>query len=386
MTTQFNDRQNSVTIAALLLSLFVQMQSISLLGLTIPLSLSSIDVSTNTIGQIMALYSVGLVIGAYQGKKAIARVGHIRAFSGFAAIATITAILYSLTHSVLLYGVLRILSGVSAAVMLIVIESWFNTYSQNSNRSRLLALHQIVFYLAMGTGQLLINFSPESLSNVFLIAAILSCMALVPITLIRIENPLVSIVAPLRIRELIRIAPCGILGAICAGNAIGTVFNLSPIFVKGLTASMYDISLFMSSVIFSGALLQKPIGKLADKYSREYIIIGLLILSSISALMLLLFKEHISLTLLGVFIGAPIGCLYPISVATTYSKLPDNKAVASSSALLLSYAFGGFLGPVFASSLMQLFGSNILFIYLALFNLFFSVIIMITYKYNDVIC
>lgn len=386
MTTQFNDRQNSVTIAALLLSLFAQMQSISLLGLTIPLSLSSIDVSTNTIGQIMALYSVGLVIGAYQGKKAIARVGHIRAFSGFAAIATITAILYSLTHSVLLYGVLRILSGVSAAVMLIVIESWFNTYSQNSNRSRLLALHQIVFYLAMGTGQLLINFSPESLSNVFLIAAILSCMALVPITLIRIENPLFSIVAPLRIRELIRIAPCGILGAICAGNAIGTVFNLSPIFAKGLTASMYDISLFMSSVIFSGALLQKPIGKLADKYSREYIIIGLLILSSISALMLLLFKEHISLTLLGVFIGAPIGCLYPISVATTYSKLPDNKAVASSSALLLSYAFGGFLGPVFASSLMQLFGDNILFIYLALFNLIFAVIIMITYKYNDVIC
>lgn len=64
----------------------------------------------------------------------------------------------------------------------------------------------------------------------------------------------------------------------------------------------------------------------------------------------------------------------------------DPKSVASSSALLLSYAFGGFLGPVFASSLMQLFGDNILFIYLALFNLFFAVIIMITYKYNDVIC
>lgn len=155
MNNSFTDKQTVITIIALLLSLFAQMQAISLLGITIPLSLPGVE--TNTIGQVMALYSAGLVIGTYQGKKAIARVGHIRAFSGFAAIATTTAIIHSITDSILIYGMLRVLSGISAAVMLIVIESWFNTLSINTNRSRLLALHQIVFYLAMGSGQLLIN-------------------------------------------------------------------------------------------------------------------------------------------------------------------------------------------------------------------------------------
>jgi predicted MFS family arabinose efflux permease len=132
MQNSVNDKSTLVTILALLVSLFAQMQAISLLGITIPLSLANNDISTNTVGQIMALYSIGLVIGSYQGKKTIARVGHIRAFAGFGAIAISAAILHSLTNSVVFYALLRIVSGLSAAVMLIVIESWFNTLSQNT--------------------------------------------------------------------------------------------------------------------------------------------------------------------------------------------------------------------------------------------------------------
>jgi MFS family permease len=382
MNTRFNDKQTVITFFALLLSLFAQMQAISLLGLTIPLSLSDVGSSTNTIGQVMALYSVGLVIGTYQGKKAIARVGHIRAFAGFAAIATATAIMHSLTNSIALYGALRVLSGISAAVMLIVIESWFSTLSGNANRSRLFALHQIVFYVAMGSGQLLINLSPENLSTVFLIAAILPCFALMPMSLIGVENPPVVMVKPISIIALIKLAPCGVLGAVCAGNAIGTVFNLSPIYIKSITPSMIDISLFMSAVIFSGALLQRPIGKIADKYSREYTLVLLLLLTAISALIVMFYSASIPLPLLGVFIGAPMGCLYPISAAITYAKLTDDKAVASSSALLLAYATGGFFGPIWASYLMQEFGRDTLFIYIAVFNSLLAVCCVFIYKYG----
>lgn len=179
------------------------------------------------------------------------------------------------------YALLRIVSGLSAAVILIVIESWFNTLSQNANRGRLMALHQVVFYFAMGTGQLMINLVPSDFSATFLIAALLSCCAITPITLVRIENPAVTLNTPVKLSELIRIAPCGIVGAVCAGNAIDTVFNL-----------------------------------------------------------------------------APIACLYPVSVAATYAHLSDDKAVASSSALMLAYAIGGVSGPIIASFPMTLFSNK----------------------------
>jgi hypothetical protein len=69
MIYSVNDKSTLVTIIALLVSLFAQMQAISLLGITIPLSLSSNEISTNTVGQVMALYSIGLVIGKLPRKK-----------------------------------------------------------------------------------------------------------------------------------------------------------------------------------------------------------------------------------------------------------------------------------------------------------------------------
>jgi predicted MFS family arabinose efflux permease len=187
------------------------MQAISLLGITIHLSLLGHEISTNSVGQIIALYSIGLVIGSYQGKKVIARVGHIRTFAGFGAIEISAAIIHSLTQSIVIYALLRIVSGLSAAVMLIVIESWFNTLSQKANRSRLIALHQVVFYFAMGIGQLLMNLVPDDFSATLLITDLLSCCAIIPITLIRIENPVVTLNIPIKFSGLIRIAPCGIV-------------------------------------------------------------------------------------------------------------------------------------------------------------------------------
>ncbi|MCI2285412.1 MFS transporter [Colwellia sp. MSW7] len=304
MIYHVNNKTTLVTIIALLVSLFAQMQAISLLGITLPLSLSSNEISTNTVGQIMALYSIGLVVGSYQGKKVIARVGHIRAFAGFGAIAIVAAIMHSLTQSVVFYALLRIVSGLSAAVMLIVIESWFNTLSQNANRSRLMALHQVIFYFAMGTGQLMINLIPGNFSATFLIAALLLCCALVPITLIRIENPALTFNTPVKLFALFKISPCGIIGAVCLGNAIGTVFNLAPIYANNMQVSTIDISFFMSAMVFSGVLLQSTIGKLADKYSREAILIVLLILTAGAAQLLLALNTLVPLPILGIVFGS----------------------------------------------------------------------------------
>lgn len=367
MEQKLNEKNTIITIIALLVSLFVQMQSISLLGITIPLSLSEGKSSINTIGQIMALYSIGLVIGSYHGKKIIASVGHIRAFAGFAAVATSAAIVHSLTYSELTYGILRIISGISAATMLIVIESWFNTLSQNSNRGRLLATHQVIYYFAMGSGQLLINVFPNNYNSTFLVAALLSCFALIPLTLVRIENPKIALSTPIKLSKLFKIVPAGIIGAICAGNCIGTLFNLAPIYAKNIGSSTIEISVFMSAIIFSGVLLQKTIGHLTDKHSRTNILVIMLFITAACMLLIPMLSSTLPLSFLGILIGPPIACLYPISVGIVYEKLSADKAVASSSALMLAYAIGGFSGPVLASYAMTYLGNNTLFIFVAIY-------------------
>jgi len=107
-------------------------------------------------------------------------------------------------------------------------------------------------------------------------------------------------------------------------------------------------------------------GKLADQYKRESILLMLLGLTTLSSQLILWGNTAMPLPLLGIVLGSTIACIYPVSVASTYEKLSPDKTVASSSALLLSYALGGFSGPVMASLAMDYFGNNALFNYLSI--------------------
>jgi hypothetical protein len=60
MKYSVNDKSTLVTIIALMMGL---------LGIAIPLSLLGNEISTNSMCQVMALYSKGIIIGSYQGKK-----------------------------------------------------------------------------------------------------------------------------------------------------------------------------------------------------------------------------------------------------------------------------------------------------------------------------
>ena len=73
-------------VASLLMGVALLMLGSGLLGLVLPIRLSSEAVPTSITGLVMSGYYAGLVLGALYGKRFIARVGHIRAFAAFAAI------------------------------------------------------------------------------------------------------------------------------------------------------------------------------------------------------------------------------------------------------------------------------------------------------------
>ena len=355
--------KNKLTISAILISLFAQMQAIGLLGIAIPLNLSSSNLPVSAIGPIMAMYSIGLIIGCFQGKKFILTVGHIRAFAGFAALASTVALCHNLSTNLYINALLRLCSGISAAVMLIVIESWLATFTNKNQRGGITSLHQVTFYLAMGSGQLLVNISDSSFTLAFTLAAILCSFSLIPTTLVNIKNPNITLNNPMSIKQLYISIPGALAGAFCAGTAIGTLFNLIPIYLKNIGTSTLEISIFMSVLVLSGALLQNPIAKLSDRLGGTTILCALLLIASIIFSLASYALEHIPLPAFAALLGSVIACIYPTSVTTAYQQLPIEKSVAASSGLLIAYALGGFIGPIAGSTLMQHINSNAIFTY-----------------------
>ena len=358
-----------ITLFAIQVCLFAMMQASGLLGITMPLSLFNEGSQISTIGWVMAFYSVGLVLGSLYGKHIINQVGHIRAFAGFSALAAMVGILLNMTFNPPLWAGLRFLSGFAAAVMLIAVESWMTGLATNQNRGRLLALHQITFYLAMGSGQLSINLIDGSYSQGYLIVALLFCFAVIPMVLVRTINPKVSPTSQMNFLPICRKVPASAAGTLGAGCAIGALYNLVPIFARANELTTFDISLLMGALVFGGVLLQYPVGRISEHYGNSRPILVLLVLLSLLSAVAGIMPMPDSMPILLSFaavLGSILACLYPTSVVAANTNIEPDERVALSSTLLVFYAIGGFTAPILASQLMQYSGSQGLFIFTAI--------------------
>lgn len=145
------------SLSALLLSIVLLVSGNAFLMTLLGIRLSIEEISPDVIGWVLVCYSIGFVLGTLYVHKIIGRVGHIRAFAVFAAMAAVTALMYPMAISMVFWAVLRVLSGFSIAGVLVVIESWFSSRATNANRGALFAVYQIVFYLSAAGGQLIVN-------------------------------------------------------------------------------------------------------------------------------------------------------------------------------------------------------------------------------------
>ena len=147
------------SLAALFLSLALLIGGSAMLGTLVSLRLELEGFAETSIGLILAFYSVGFVMGATWGAAVIRSVGHIRAFSTYAAIACAVTLLHPLFLSEYAWALMRLVMGFCLAGLMTVTESWINDRATNDSRGKLLGLYTINFYLASALGQLLVGAS-----------------------------------------------------------------------------------------------------------------------------------------------------------------------------------------------------------------------------------
>lgn len=187
---------------------------------------------SEVIGAMMSCYFAGYALGALLLPRLVASAGHIRAFAGFASIASAVTLLHVLFPEPWVWIVLRALTGLVYAGMILVTESWLNAHALPATRGRLLSLYGM---LTMGTwalGQGLLNMAPPQGMALFLLVSILVSLALVPITLLPSRPPMVPQEARLSLRRLFAISPLGTLGAFLSGLALSAFWGMGPNFAQ----------------------------------------------------------------------------------------------------------------------------------------------------------
>jgi len=89
---------------------------------------------TEVTGLVMSAYYIGLAVGTRLCDRIINRVGHIRAFAAFVAVASATVLFVSFFISPYVWGAMRGVLGFCFAGLFMIVESWLNTRASVATR------------------------------------------------------------------------------------------------------------------------------------------------------------------------------------------------------------------------------------------------------------
>ncbi|MGH8373023.1 MAG: MFS transporter [Gammaproteobacteria bacterium] len=361
-------RHTLLPLSALFLAVLLMMLGSGLLGSLISLHLSVAGYNSGIIALVMAGYYVGLVCGSFIAPGIVRRVGHIRAFTAFAALNTIVALAQALYESTLMWGLLRIATGIAMMGLYMVIESWLNERAESSVRGRVFSVYMVMTFFGLGGGQFLLGTGAQNPQTPFLLVAILFAACLIPVALTGAAHPQPVENLQFRIRKLFKVAPFGVWGCLGAGLANGAFYALGPTFGIREGLSVSQVASFMGVTILGGLALQWPIGTVSDRFDRQHVIGVLAFAVSAASLVLLTLGGQATFLLLiaGAVFGGLTFTMYPVAVAHANDHIRTGEVVPVSAALILCYSLGAMLGPLGAAGVMHMVGPRGLFLFTAL--------------------
>ncbi|WP_336055201.1 MFS transporter [Nitratireductor sp. CH_MIT9313-5] len=352
------------SIVALLFGTAFLLSASGLHGLLLPLRGQIEGFSTASLGLLGTAWAGGFIAGCFLAPRLVRRVGHVRAFGAFAAMAAIIALLSGMFIDPIFWFVLRVGTGFTMAGAFMVIESWLNERATNETRGSVFAVYMMVTHAAIMVGQMVVTLGDVSNALLFMFTGILFCLALLPTAVSTAITPAPLADVSIDLKGLYANSPVAFVGCLLIGIANGAWGTLGAVYGAEVGISTLEIAVMMSIAVLFGALAQLPAGRLSDRTDRRYVLAGAAIGSALVALVIFAMAPRSGTVIIGLvaFYGLLAYTLYSIVVAHANDHADASDFVKVSSGLLLLYGAGTMAGPILAGILMQFLRAESLFL------------------------
>ena len=357
-----------VSFTALFLSAFlIQIGSGSLAPLD-ALSGTALGWSTPEIGLLGSAHFAGFFIGCWAMPRMIGWSGHARAFATAAAVGTIGVVLHPVLEGPEWWAALRILSGFSISGCYTVIEAWMQAKIDRGNRGRIYGIYRSVDLAGGIVAQALIAVLEPAHYASYNIIAIACCLCLVPLAVTRQVPPVIDhppVLAPFRTWK---VSPLACFAIIVTG-ATGASFRMvGPVvgIEYGLKAS--EIAAFLVAAIIGAAVAQYPIGWIADKIDRRWVLNGLSIAAILVCLVVVIAVgpgDATALIAVSAAFGATSITVYSVAAAHANDFCPEDFVVELNASLMFYYSLGAIAAPLGVAGIIDAFGAQGLFLFIA---------------------
>ncbi|MEQ8348006.1 MAG: MFS transporter [Sneathiellaceae bacterium] len=343
-------------IAALFVSIALVLTGYGLLTILTPVSAVKLGLSEILVGFLGTAYFGGLTLGCFMVPLVIARVGHIRAFTAFTALATVTPLLQGIILSGEVWILLRIITGFCYAGISMVIESWLNERADNSNRGTILSTYTGLNLLVAVIGQQMLGLGDPAGPELFILVAIFVTISAIPVALTRSPAPEIPATTTLQLRRLVHNSPVAAVAVFGTGLSNGAFWSLSPLYPQALGLSDTNVASFVSAAVIGGAVSLWPLGWLSDRRDRRLVIVAICIGAAIASLGLTVLSAlpFVALAAIAFLYGATALPVYSMAIAHANDHAEPGNSVVLSGGLLLLWGIGATIGPTVAAFVMEI--------------------------------
>jgi len=354
-----------LSVSALILGLFLLLAGNSLQFVILGLRADREGFSTLVIGGLTAAYYLGYAVGTFQAPRVVALIGHIRSFAAVGTIISAVVLAHALWVDPAFWMALRVMTGLSFAVLATVAESWLNAKATRHLRGQVLSIAAIAAMSGYAVGPLFTGLGSVDGFVLFVTASILMSIAVVPVVITRIPAPQIASAgvgdkaySPWR---LYKETPLGMVGTAGIGAVQGAFLGLGAVFAGRLGFDDRTASLFMTGALVAGMAVQYPLGLVSDRLDRRVVfaVVTAVLAVGAGAAMLALARlgpTPAVMALAAAVAGIAAVPLYAVAVAHANDRLPETSIVPAAATLILSFSIGSMIAGPVASTAMDRFG------------------------------
>lgn len=323
----------------------------------------SLGFTTAQIGLLGSSHFVGFFVGCWWAPRLMGTVGHSRAFAAFTAAGAIGLLAHMLVISPAAWSVMRMATGLCVAGCYTIIEAWIQAKVNNANRGRAMGVYRVVDMSGSLLAQLLIGVLEPASYVSYNFLAILCCAALLPLTLTRVQQPETPEAPRLRPMLPIRRSPLAVAGVLVSALSSASFRMVGPVYGREVGLSTDQIATFLAAWVLGGALAQYPVGWLADKFDRRWVLICLSVATIGTAAITIMAQDSGTWGVMGsaFLFGLMSFPIYSVSVAHAHDFTETHERVELSAALMFHYAVGAIAAPYAASLLIDAYGPPAMF-------------------------
>lgn len=354
------------SVLPLLLSTFGVLMAQGLSSLLLPLRAGEAGWSATTIGWIGSVYAVGFTLACIVVPRLVMRAGHIRVYAVLVSGLAAAMLLHALVMVPTAWALTRGLAGFCLAGTYMVVESWLSERSDNSNRGAIFSLYMITSLVALVAGQFVMPLGPREGTAMFMIAALVFLLAIVPTALTTAQSPRPLANANFDLMALFRNSPAAFVGSFLAGIIAGLWNFLAPVYGSAIGLSTLAVATMMASAMMGGAVFQYPLGRASDKMDRRYVMVFAGLIGVVLSLVMIMMPEVPWMVFTAMFLfGSVLFPIYSLNVAHANDYAEPEDFVKISSGLLVAYGVGSTAGPLIGGQAMDMTGARGFFIVMA---------------------